>query len=1172
MNESHSIKLQAEISATSKGLVEALQKASGAVNDASQNWKGKFNTLKESTSVVGQSIKNLTELIGQVGNVDLGVEGMDKIKSSIADVSNTFAQVKGEVDSFVTTLSELKLAASEIGMPIEEYQRFSDAVKATGMSMGDATAMVKTMQSNISDFANGIPEAQQMFAKLGISLEQLSSNTITGNLSEIAKAINDTIPASERATANMQLFKSSIDNTLAVVDQYNKATSRQSGEYASDKDVQNAIGLSNAIGALGEKLTTFITSTNDAASAGAKLSRSLDDMFELVQQDKEELGALAIEYNNYVESLKGTATSTLDASKALEVFSEKIKELRAQSIALKDISGEGLGLVTDDDVQKANEKFSRLQDFLKSAEEQIKNEMDAVDTIMRQRLDTGAPIDTKEMETAVEHIRMLKQALADLNETRVELGIPEQAVENFNDLSEYIEKAEKQFTLFADVAEEKNLALSFENAKKAIEEIEEKIRTLHSELAKTGGLKIDASELEKLKGELADIEEKQFELKIGSDDAQRAIDKVKELKKQIEDVQRQASRGTPVWQPLVIATRAIKNGWEGIKRSVRDAGGIFGSLKGALRSCVDHITHFKSTTQATANAGQSLSSVFKQAGAQVMHMGSHVAVVALAIRNLTALAKKYFEQQAEEDAMAAYGYAAQNADDLKRVQDKNNNEMEALVAKLKEFADLYDEERTTGSETAFAKRRNLQEELKKQYGFNFEETDGELKKLDEQIANKLEEIRQRRIRNLGASIRSNQRIREGVREYADKIGDDGLRLFSKGYWYRVFHPTFASKMREGTERATQANYDIMSAKEERARLERESPAEQYLRLRNAKTADETTKKEEEAQKAAEKAKEEQAKALEEANKKLQEWSNSLNDTEHQKNLRAIMEKYDEAVKAGINEEEAKKVALQAINAMLQKEREDEDKKNKELLDALNQHIEQYKNAYRNYLNAQKDINEAQREYAQTQRDLARENKADRIQKRRERLQSRMRQFGFTPSEGFRLNETASQRNRRRNRVRLDASISEKMSRWQAGERVNWTMAERRRIRQYQRLESKDKQLEAVQRQMDAAEKQRQAADALKEAAKAINNAIAGRNEAIGNLRGNASELRGALGNRPVMSSNGRADQVLWNALRYGLNARGVSGAWSQTQGNYNQQLSQLHADLEKMQRNVYLVR
>jgi len=143
MQQTQTVKLQAEISATSKGLVDALNRASGAVNDASQNWKSRFATLRDSTSLVSQSVKNLSDLISNVGDIDMSVEGLDKVKSSIASVSDNFTRVKGEIDAFAQSLVEMRNAASDLDMPVEEYQQFADAVANSGVKMEDAMAMLK---------------------------------------------------------------------------------------------------------------------------------------------------------------------------------------------------------------------------------------------------------------------------------------------------------------------------------------------------------------------------------------------------------------------------------------------------------------------------------------------------------------------------------------------------------------------------------------------------------------------------------------------------------------------------------------------------------------------------------------------------------------------------------------------------------------------------------------------------------------------------------------------------------------------------------------------------------------------------------------------------------------------------------------------------------------------
>lgn len=1163
MNQTQNIKLSAEISATSKGLVEALNKATGAINDTASNWKSRFDRLKDSTSMIGQSVKNLADLVSQVGKVDMDVEGLDKIHANIAEVSGAFDKVKGEVDTFVTTLSELKLAASDIGMPVEEYQRFSDAVKASGVQMSEAVAMVKTMQSNISDFANGIPEAQQMFAKLGISLEQLSSNTITGNLSEIARAINDTIPASERATANMQLFKSSIDSTLSVVDQYNKATSRQHGEYASDKDVQNAIGLSNAIGMLGERLNTYISKTSDATTVNNGFSRSLEDMWDKVKRDQNLLASLSVEYENYVESLKSSVTTTLDASKAIEVFAQNVEALRKESANI-DADRSAGEVIPEETLNKAISNLGNLVNFLRKSKETIKDEIDAIIAIMHQRSEAGAPVDTKELEVAISHVDMLQKAIASLADARdnLNLGIPDEILNDMHDLEVSLASARAVFDGFATFAENVNGVLDFEEAKKSVGDLAEEVARLKTELRETGKVSIDTNAIEKARYELTQIANGNYGLTVDTSDVDELTEKARALRQELDEIQKRSEMGTPVWQPMVTATNRIRRGWSDIVNLFRRSGGFLNGLRASLRSCWDYVTRFRDRTKDAGNAGKSLGDIFKQAGGQLLGMASKVGIVLYALRQVSALVKEIAKniEQARIDRL--YGNAGAGADDMTRVRTRRDEQQQELIRKLNEFANLYDEERRTGTSESRAKRLNLQDELRDMYGFEFAEVNGEIRDMDAQIASKIDELTKSRIQAIDAQIDANQKVIDGATKYIN----------SMGYWRRLVTPDYEGKIKEAQERSTRATDENLALREQRRSLANENLSTQFERLRTAKAADQNSKQEEEARNEAQKAQEERAKALEDANRKLEDWGNSLSDNDHQKGLREIIDKYNSLVQGGVNAEEARVVATKAIEELLKKERDEEEKHNRELVQALQDRIDQYKDAYQSYLASERDLQDARREERDLIRRQNRDRRAESLQRKRDRIQERLSRFGFTPYEGFRLDESETRRARRRRNAELDAGISEKMERSQAGERVSWTRQERQRILDYQRLQRRDKQLEAAQKQMDAAERQRQAADALKEAAKSINNAIAGRNEAIGNLRGNASELRGALGNRPVMSRNGRADQVLWNALRYGLNARGVSGAWSQNQGNYNQQLNQLHADLQQMQRNVYLVR
>ena len=181
MNQSTNIKLTAEISATSKGLVDALNQASSAVNSTSESWKSRFDKLKDSTSVMSQAVRNLGEAMKRVDTQG----DMSHLSSSLGEVQTVFSKVQAEVSAFSQQMVSLKNSASELGMPVEEYQQFAEAVRQAGMSMEDGERMIKAMQERIQDFVNGVPEAVAQFDKVFELVLILDEVVVVGILEEV---------------------------------------------------------------------------------------------------------------------------------------------------------------------------------------------------------------------------------------------------------------------------------------------------------------------------------------------------------------------------------------------------------------------------------------------------------------------------------------------------------------------------------------------------------------------------------------------------------------------------------------------------------------------------------------------------------------------------------------------------------------------------------------------------------------------------------------------------------------------------------------------------------------------------------------------------------------------------------------------------------------------------
>jgi len=1154
MNTTNRIKLEAEISATSKGLVDALNQASSAVNSTSESWKSRFDKLKDSTSTISQGVKNLSDLMKNIGDIDPSNVG--KFNEALGEVSSKFQTVKGEVDAFVQSLAQMKIEASNLNMPIEEYQAFADAVKASGVGMEEAQGMVLAMQQNIQNLANGVPEAQSLFDRLGVTLEQISSNTVGANFQLLVNALNDTIPASERATQNMQLFKSSIDSTLQVAQQYQKTVSEQTNAYATDKEVQNAISLSSAIEKLGKQLGDYVNGANGATNANNGLTGSMGNLSIMTIELSKALESLKTAYDGYINSLD---KMNVGAGDVFNVAKGKFDEVQEHLEFVKQqINREGFTYEWTDGLHDYEINMEKFVGFLSDMGKRIKTETDKINDLMNVRMEGKLPIDTKELQTTLsnleEYLDLVNKVGKALKSYQGEFGISEEfditpMTEQFDVLKERIEGtligAKSKMEEISAMSGVINGAFDFSDATESFNAFEKQVADAFIQMKQGEKVRIDTKQIDEAIEKIQRLQDKmqmnEAEKSILNPRVQESLAFLDDTRARLEEIRSRmvAVNTESEKQPSIIsrAWRSFKNG-------------------------VNYLTHFRSGVKGANGDAKELTSTFAKGIGQMMGMGSAVAVITTAFRNLNKLAKEYVKSLMEADRLLRYGNFGQNADSMTGAREKNDRRNEELINKLKEYSDLVREERSNPSNEARAKRKNLEDELNKQYGMTLNASNrGDV---DTEIGRQLDTLTQKRLDAIDAQIKANQRVSDGVDEFINSFEGVGGYFKKLGYTFGEGDVNGSRAIEQAQERSNKAKEQTGTLMEQRRKLEREDLRGQFERMNDAKATDEAEKKRRDASEKA-------TKALEEADKKLEEWKNSLTDNDRQKNLREIMDKYNSLVEEGVPLEEARNVAILAINKMLVKEHEDETKKNKELLKAMEERIDAYRKAYKDYVDAERDVRDAKRQYAKTQRELADEGRKDAMARKRERLQRQMGRFGFKPYEGFDLGEKPSERRERRRNAQLDASIAEKMAKSQGGDRVHFTRAEKERIAEFQKLQKQDKRLEASQKAMEASKKQEDAAEKLKEAAKAIREAIYGRKEARDELTKAGRELREANGKRRRRSQNDSPSLIFDNA-RKSMTARGVAGANATKQLDYSRQLGQLHTDLTNLNKRFFVVR
>lgn len=178
-------------------------------------------------------------------------------------------------------------------------------------------------------------------------------------------------------------------------------------------------------------------------------------------------------------------------------------------------------------------------------------------------------------------------------------------------------------------------------------------------------------------------------------------------------------------------------------------------------------------------------------------------------------------------------------------------------------------------------------------------------------------------------------------------------------------------------------------------------------------------------------------------------------------------------------------------------------------------LQNLKQAQKSYIQALQNSKQAEAELAQVKKAQARDRKEEQIANRRERLQKKMGAFGFSLPEDFDVDLKGKALSDRRRQRRLDSSISEKISKQEAGERVHWTTSERKRIKELQGLGRQDEALEAKQERMEANEKKKEAKETLDRAKNAVKNSQAvaqwWRNRGVPSAQNRYNEARRRVG-------------------------------------------------------------
>ena len=246
--------------------------ANDKLSAALDNAKKKIQEFGDAASAVGGGIQTAGLAIMAAGTAIVG---------SLAAAGLAFAKVG----------SELNDLSQRTGVSVEALSELQFVFGQAGVEAADLETAIKKMQKAVVEAANGSRGANELIARLGLSVADLAAMTPEEMLSAFADGLATVSNPSERAALAMELFGKSGTKLLPVLAQGAEGLARMR-EYARD------LGL---------------TVSTDAAQAADALDDAIGELTATVRILVFEVGAaLAPIFLEVVNVLRGVASATIE--------------------------------------------------------------------------------------------------------------------------------------------------------------------------------------------------------------------------------------------------------------------------------------------------------------------------------------------------------------------------------------------------------------------------------------------------------------------------------------------------------------------------------------------------------------------------------------------------------------------------------------------------------------------------------------------------------------------------------------------------------------------------------------------------------------------------------------------------------------------------------------------
>lgn len=190
----------------------------GAVSDDAGSKAGK-KAGSSFTSFMGSAIK------AGIGTIGSAVTAVTTAATTV--VGTTVAASKTLVDSAKAVSEygdEIDKTSQKLGLSKQAYQEWDYVMHLAGTEMSSMSTGLKTLTNKLDDAKNGSEDAQAMFDKLGISMDDISSMSREELFAKTIAGFQGMADSTERAALANDLFGKSGQNLTPLFNQSAEAT------------------------------------------------------------------------------------------------------------------------------------------------------------------------------------------------------------------------------------------------------------------------------------------------------------------------------------------------------------------------------------------------------------------------------------------------------------------------------------------------------------------------------------------------------------------------------------------------------------------------------------------------------------------------------------------------------------------------------------------------------------------------------------------------------------------------------------------------------------------------------------------------------------------------------------------------------------------------------------